>query len=159
DNPYVTPPSARRDDPGYRAMGARWHDRTSLYGPGFTLVSEPLARAAGTSRDAAAWEFKTLAAISALAAAALAARLTRRRALAAALVGWNRVLAVHLGGGGHNDGWIGALILAALALAAARCWNRAGALWALAVAVKWVPLAFLVLWSLAARARRERLGL
>src|SRR5262249_46334085 len=79
DNPYVTPPAARRDDPGYRAMGARWHDRPSLYGPGFTLVSEPLARAVGTSRDAAAWEFKTLAAISALAAAALAARLTRRR--------------------------------------------------------------------------------
>src|SRR5262249_15294833 len=103
--------------------------------------------------------FKVIAALSAVVASALAARLTRRRAAAAAFVGWNPLLAVHLAGGGHNDGWIGALILAALALAAARRWNVAGAFWALAVAVKWVPLVFLVLKALEARARRERLGL
>ena len=159
DNPYATTPSAYPDDPAVRAMGSRWRERTSLYGPGFTLASEPLARMAGGSRDAAAWEFKALAALSALAAAGLASWLTRRRALAAAFVGWNPLLAVHLAGGGHNDGWVGALILAALALAAARRWNGAGVMWALAVAVKWVPLVFLALRALATRRRPERLGL
>jgi hypothetical protein len=158
DNPYTTPPSAHPEDAAYRAMGSRWRDRTSLYGPGFTLASEPLARAAGGSRDAAAWEFKTIAAFSALAASALAGGLVRRRALATAFVGWNPLLAVHLAGGGHNDGWVGALMLAALALALARRRGAAGALWALAVAVKWVPLVFLTLQALAARARKERLG-
>jgi hypothetical protein len=158
ENPYATAPSAHADDPAYRAMGSRWHDRRSLYGPGFTLASEPLARAAGGSRNAAAWEFKTLSALSALSAAALAGRLTRRRALAVAFVGWNPLLAVHLAGGGHNDGWVGALILAALALAVARRKGAAGVMWALAVAVKWVPLVFLALRALAGRARHERLG-
>jgi hypothetical protein len=158
ENPYATAPSAHPGDPAYRAMGSRWHDRRSLYGPGFTLASEPLARAVGGSRDAAAWEFKTLSALAALAATVLAAALTRRRALAAAFVGWNPLLAVHLAGGGHNDGWVGALILAALALAAARRWNAAGVMWVLAVAVKWVPLVFLALRALAGRARNERLG-
>jgi hypothetical protein len=157
-NPYIDTPQAFPADPAYRAMGSAWRDQTSVYGPAFTLASEPLALAAGSSRDAAAWEYKTLAALGALAAAVLAAVLARRRALAAAFVGWNPVLAVHLAGGGHNDAWIGLLSLAALALAAARRPLAAGGVWALAVAVKWVPLVFLLLRALAARARREPLG-
>ena len=110
-NPYADEPSRFPGDPALAAMGARWHDKTSVYGPVFTLASEPLARAAGSSRDAAAWEYKVIAALAALACAALAARASRRRALAAAFVGWNPVLAIHLAGGGHNDAWIGLLVL------------------------------------------------
>ena len=69
------------------------------------------------------------------------------------------MLAIHLAGGGHNDAWIGLLVLGALALAASRRANAAGGVWTLAVAVKWVPLVFLALRLLEARARRERLGL
>jgi hypothetical protein len=50
------------------------------------------------------------------------------------------------------------LTLAALALAVARRWNSAGAAWALAIAVKWVPIVFLVLHLLERRARRRPLG-
>jgi hypothetical protein len=96
--------------------------------------------------------FKALAAGAALAAALLAGRLARRRAFAVALVGWNPLLAVHLAGGGHNDAWVGALILAALALSASRRFQGAGAAWALAIAVKWVPLIFLALRAVEARA-------
>ena len=78
---------------------------------------------------------RSLAAGAALAAALLAGRLARRRAFAIALVGWNPVLAVHLAGGGHNDAWVGALILAALALSASRRLQGAGALWAIAIGV------------------------
>jgi hypothetical protein len=133
-------------------MGAAWLGTTSVYGPAFTLASEPIALAAGESPDAAAWIFKALAAAAAVAAALVAGRLVRRRALAVAFVGWNPILAVHLAGGGHNDAWVGALLVCALALAAVSRLDAAGGLWALAVLVKWIPLVFVVLRALEARA-------
>src|SRR5207247_10735341 len=110
-NPYRTKPEAAHSDRAFRYIGAAWRDTTSVYGPAFTLASEPLARAAGTSADAAAWIYKTLAAAAVLGAAALAARISRRPALALAFVGWNPVLAVHFAGGGHNDAWVVLLVL------------------------------------------------
>ena len=129
-------------------MGSAWLDTTTVYGPVFTIASEPLAVVAADSDDVAAWTYKALAAAAALAAALLAGRLARRRAFAIALVGWNPLLAVHLAGGGHNDAWVGALILAALALSASAALQGAGVLWALAIGVKWVPLLFLALRAL-----------
>ena len=46
-NPYVAPPSSRPDNPALPFMGAAWRDTTSVYGPVFTLASEPVARVAG----------------------------------------------------------------------------------------------------------------
>ena len=40
-------------------------------------------------------------------------------ALALAFVGWNPLLALHFAGGGHNDAWMAALVVGALAAAAA----------------------------------------
>jgi hypothetical protein len=148
-NPYEDPPSAFPDDPAYEWAGERWRDSTSVYAPGFTLASEPIALAAGESHDAAAWLYKGLAALAACAAVLLAARLAARPALAAAFVGWNPLLAVHLAGGGHNDAWVGALLLAALA--------TGGVAWSLGAAVKWIPLVLLPLQALATR-RRAGLG-
>jgi len=116
-NPYKEPPSHFPDDPAYPYVGIAWRNTTSVYGPAFTLASEPLARVAGTSADAAAWIYKSLAAVAMLAIAFLAARLSRRPAFAWAVVGWNPVLAIHFAGGGHNDAWPFALVLAALAVA------------------------------------------
>ena len=76
----------------------------------------------------------------------------RRRAFAAALVGWNPVVAVHFAGGGHNDALMMALVAAALALGERKRVQAAGAAWALAVLVKWVPLVVLPLRALEARA-------
>ncbi len=154
-NPYADAPDELPANPALPHMGRAWVDTTTVYGPAFTLASEPLAAAAGSSADAAAWTYKALAAAAALAAAGLAARVARRRALALALVGWNPVLAVHLAGGGHNDAWVGALLAAALALAAAKRRQAAGVAWALAVLVKWVPLLFLALRAIEARATRR----
>jgi len=155
-NPYTEAPETFPDNPALPWMGSDWRDTTTVYGPAFTLASEPLAVVAGGSNDVAAWTYKTLAAAAALGAALLAGRLARRRELAIAFVGWNPILAVHLAGGGHNDGWVGALILAALALSASARLRAEGALWVLAVFVKWVPLLFLALHSLAARTTRRR---
>jgi Glycosyltransferase family 87 len=157
-NPYEDEPAQFRNDPAFPFIGTEWHETTSVYGPAFTLASEPMARVAGKSEDAAAWIYKALAALAVVAAAALAARLSPRKSFAWAFVGWNPLLALHFAGGGHNDAWMAALVLAALALGAAGRRQLAGAAWVLAVAVKWVPLVLLPLQVLADRSRGCRLG-
>jgi hypothetical protein len=91
-------------------------------------------------------------------AAWLASRLARRRELALAFVGWNPLLAIHFAGGGHNDAWMAALVVAALTAAAAGRRNLAGAAWALAILVKWVAILFLPLRALEARATGRRVA-
>ena len=157
-DPYVDAPEEFPDDPAYDDAGAAWRDTTSVYGPAFSLVSEGVALVAGSSEDAAAWIFKTLAALGMITCVLLAARLARERALAAALVGWNPLFAIHFAGGGHNDALLIALVLGALALAASRRPQAAGAAWALAILVKWIPLVFFALRAVAARAERRRVG-
>ncbi len=125
-NPYRDVPKAFAGDPAYAHIGAAWRGTTTVYGPAFTLASEPIARAAGSSANAAAWIYKTLAALAVLACALLAARLSPRPALALALVGWNPLLAVHFAGGGHNDAWMAALT--AIVVSALATW-RYGFAW------------------------------
>lgn len=157
-NPYVDTPSEFPDDPAFAYAGAAWRETTSVYGPEFTLLSEPVALAAGSSAAAAAWIFKVLAALAVLACVLLAARLARDRPYAAALVGWNPLFAVHFAGGGHNDALMAALTLGALALAASGRRGLAGAAWALAILVKWIPIVFFALRAAEARASGRRVG-
>ena len=157
-NPYADPPSAFPESPAAPYLGAKWRDTTSVYGPAFTAVSEPVARVAGSSPDAAAWLFKGLGAAGILAAVAAVSRTSRRPAFAAAFVGWNPVLAIHSAGGGHNDALVGGLAATAVALAAHRRASWSGGAWALAAFVKWVPVVFFALAVLAARARGRPTG-
>jgi hypothetical protein len=152
ENPYRTAPEAFPGDRAYPRMGADWRDTTSVYGPGFTLGSEAVAVAVRDSAEGAAWTFRGIAAASMVALTVLAATLARRRAFAAAFVGWNPLLAVHFAGGGHNDALMMALVLGALALAAAGRRQLAGVAWAASIAIKWIPAVFLVLRALEARA-------
>jgi alpha-1,6-mannosyltransferase len=157
-NPYVDAPSEFPENPAGPYMGAAWRDTTTVYGPVFTGVSEPIATVAGSSSDAAAWLYKCLAALGLLAACAAVAASSGRSSLAVAFVGWNPVLAVHAAGGGHNDALVGGLAALAVALALRRRHDLSGAVWVLAVLVKWVPLVFLALASVGARARARPLG-
>jgi hypothetical protein len=157
-NPYKQPPRDFPDDPAYPHIGGAWHGATSVYGPLFTLGSEPVSAAAGSSADAAAWLFKSLAALAMLGTIALVARLAPRRAFAVALVGWNPLLALHFAGGGHNDAWMAFLVTAALALAATGRRQWAGVAWVAAVFVKWIAVIFLPLRALEARATGRHVG-
>jgi hypothetical protein len=157
-NPYVDTPSEFPHDPAYEHAGAAWRDTTSVYGPGFTLLSEAVALVAGSSAAAAAWIFKVLAALGVLACALLAATLARDRPFALAFVGWNPLLALHFAGGGHNDALMMSLVLAPLALGSSGRRGWAGAAWAAAIFVKWVPAVFLLLRTVEARAQRRRVG-
>jgi hypothetical protein len=154
-NPYRDTLSDFPDDPALQWAGDEWRDSTSVYGPGFTLASEPLAALADESETIAAWLYKVLAA---LAAAALVLVAARAGAFAAAFVGWNPVLAVHLAGGGHNDAWVGALVVTALTAAAVGRRQVAGVAWVLGAAVKWVPLVLLPLRALEARETGRAVG-
>jgi alpha-1,6-mannosyltransferase len=157
-NPYADVPSDFPDDPSYAYAGAAWRDTTSVYGPAFTLASELVAQVSGSSAAAAAWIFKTAAALAVLACVLLAARLARDRPYAAALVGWNPLFAVHFAGGGHNDALMAALALGALALAGAGRRELAAAAWVGAVLIKWIPLLFFALRVLEARATGRRVS-
>ena len=157
-NPYRDVPGELPANAAYPYAGAAWRDSTSVYGPAFTLGSELVARAAGSSPDAAAWTFKVIAALSLLALTALAARLAADRVAAVLLIGWNPLFAVHFAGGGHNDALMLALVAAALALAASGRRVAAGVGWALAILVKWIPIVFLVLRALEARSASRRVS-
>ena len=157
-NPYADPPSDYPDDPAYPHIGGAWHDQTSVYGPLFTFASEPVALAVGSSKDAAAWTYKALAAGFLLGISALCALVARRRAFALAFVGWNPLLALHFAGGGHNDAWMAAAVMGALLLALRGRREWAGASWAAAIFVKWIAVVFLPLRALEARATGRRVG-
>ena len=157
-NPYRDLPSEFPENPAYDHAGFAWRDTTSVYGPAFTLGSELVARAVGSSPGAGAWTFKVLAALGMLALTGLAAMLARDRIVAAALVGWNPLFAIHFAGGGHNDSLMLALVLGALALAASGRRSAAGVAWVLAIFVKWIPLAFFALRALESRASGRRVG-
>jgi hypothetical protein len=150
-NPYADPPSDYPLDPAYARMGAQWRDTTSVYGPAFTLVSEGHAAVVHRSAAAAARLYKALAAVAMIAIVLLAVRLAADKAFAAVFAGWNPLLAFHFAGGGHNDTWMIALVLGAMALAASGRRSLAGVAWVLAIAVKWVAVLFLPLRALEAR--------
>jgi hypothetical protein len=156
-NPYVQNPDDFQADPAFRWAGTGWWDTSSVYGPAFTLASEPLALADGGSAPAAAWTYKALAAACMAAIVLLVARLTTSPS-AVAFAGWNPLLALHMAGGGHNDAWMAALVVAALAAAASGRRQLAGVAWALAILVKWVPVLFLGLRAAEARGSRREVA-
>src|SRR5207253_2176986 len=86
----------------------------------------------------------------------LAALVAPLPAFAAAFVGWNPLLAFDFAGGGHNDVWMMAFVLGALALAARRP-RFAGASFAVAGGVKWIVLGVLPLKLLSVNRRQALL--
>jgi len=127
-----------------------------VYGPVFTTASAGLATATGRSAETTAFVYRLLAAFGMLAVVGLAALVGPMPAFAAAFVGWNPLLALQFGGGGHNDVWMIVFVLGALALASRHKPGLAGASWAIAAGVKWVPLLLLPLTLVAARERTAR---
>jgi hypothetical protein len=148
-NPYADPPSRWPTDPGYRRMGPDWRNRTSVYGPAFTLAAEADARLAGNSQRRATVLFRLLAAAGMLALIAATAVASGRSGAAVAFVGWNPLLALHFAGGGHND----ALMAVFVVLALSGFWE--GASWVAAAAVKPVAWVFLPLRAVESLRRRE----
>ena len=153
-DPYVDTPSEFPQEPAYEETGSDWRRSTFPYGPVFAGVAEVHAAAAGDSTDDAMLFYKLLGAALVVACAVVVGRTARDGPFAAALVGWNPLLAIHFAGGGHNDALMILPVLAALVLAARGRAVASGVGWAVGAAVKWVPLVFLPLELLRDRRRR-----
>ena len=150
-NPFALAPARFPHDPATRAVAPAWRRQVSVYGPVFTFASAGLGEVARRSAELASLLFRVAAAVGGIGATLLAAVIARRRAYAAAFVGWNPLLAISFAGGGHNDAWMIVLMLASLALVARRRDVAGGGLWILACAVKAPALAILPLQLLRAR--------
>jgi Glycosyltransferase family 87 len=144
-NPFTTAPARFPHDPATRAVASAWRPRVSVYGPAFAFASAGLGDVAKRSAELASLLFRTAAAAAGVGATLLAAAIARRKAYAAAFVGWNPLVAISFAGGGHNDAWMLVLMLASLALVARRRDAAGGAVWILAAAVKAPAIAILAL--------------
>jgi alpha-1,6-mannosyltransferase len=155
-DPYVHPPLAEPADPAFAEVD--WTESTSVYGPLFTLLSYPLAALAV---DAAVWTLKLLAAAAVLTLCGLVARLAALRGVdplrAAAFVGLNPLVLVHVVGGAHNDGL--AIVFAVAGCAAVLALRPAsgGALLVASAAVK-VSAAFAGPFALLGAGRNGTMG-
>ena len=138
-NPYTVAPAKFAHDPASRVMAAGWRTSKSVYGPVFSAASAALAVTTGRTAGGTALDYRIAAGAGMLAVTGLAAVVAPMPAFAAAFVGWNPLLAVDFAGGGHNDVWMMAFLLGALALAARRP-RIAGVSLALAGGLKWVLL-------------------
>jgi hypothetical protein len=102
-DPYVRGPAAAAADPAFAHV--TWPHTTSAYGPLFTLATYPLA---WLPVGVAVFVLKAVSALAVLATALLVARLAPSRGIdprrAAAFVGLNPLVLVHVVGGPHNDG-------------------------------------------------------
>jgi alpha-1,6-mannosyltransferase len=155
-DPYVHPPADAPGDDAFRHVD--WTGATSAYGPLFTLATYPLA---WLPVGAAVALLKAASALGVLALALLVARAAPARGIdpvrAAAFVGLNPLVLVHVVGGAHND-WLAALLAMAGvgAVLAARPFAGGVALVA-SLAVK-APAAFALPFAFLGSGRRDRLA-
>jgi Glycosyltransferase family 87 len=154
-NPYVNVPFDVPADPALRY--ANFGDRTSAYGPLFTLATYPLG-VGGLSL--ALWSLKAAAAASVFGLAVLCARIAPARGVApsraAALVALNPLVLVHVVGGGHNDGIMMLLVTLGVAgvLVGADTWAGVGLVAAAAIKVS---AAFVAPFALLGSPQKARL--
>lgn len=151
-NPYRVTPGAFPADPAHDYVSQSWLDETTEYGPAWQAVGTVPAAAVGSSADHAQLAYRVLALLGVLAAVLVVARRTRSAA-AVALLGWSPLIALHYAGGGHNDAWMTALLVLAVAVPSSA---RAGAAWPLAAGFKAVPAILLPLELAARRLQRPR---
>jgi len=134
----------------YGAFG----DDSDVYGPVWTGVMR-VAHVLGGSQ----YLFRVLALCSVLATVLIVVRLTVRKALAVAFLGWNPLVAIHFSGAGKPDAFMMVFAVGAIAFARAGKADVASALWIVSVFVKWVTAPLYVLWAIDSHRRSRAIGL
>jgi hypothetical protein len=151
-NTYVRTPGDYPSDPAHAYVSEIWLTEKTAYGPAWTALGTVPAAVAGSSAKRAELGYRVLAVLSILLTLLVVARRTRNPA-AVALLGWSPVVALHYAGGGHNDGWMTALLVFAVATPALAV---GGAAWSIGAAFKPVPAILLPLHLAARRFRAPR---
>lgn len=151
-SPYRATPSDYPNDPATPYTSEEWRGRPAPYGPTWEALALVPGAAAGRSARHAVTAYKLFSLLGVLIAVGLVARATRN-AGAVALLGWSPVVALHFAGGGHNDGWLVALLCLAVI---ARDGARGGAAWSLGAGLKPIGVILFPLELAATRLRRSR---
>ncbi len=162
-DPIAVAPSAIPNDPWRTLVSAEWADRTSPYGPLWTLVAAPITRLAADDLLRALLGFKLLALNCYLAAGWLIARALDGRpaaqpARAALIFLWNPLVLWEAIGNGHNDAVVALLLVVAMA-----AWLRGRLVWVIpalvaATLLKYVAAILLPLALVAVVARARETG-
>jgi hypothetical protein len=160
-NPYSDLPGAYPGDPPHRFVDLG--STTTLYGPGFTMLSDAHARLVGDSPRTAAFAYRLMMALATVSLILILCKWAPRPAFAVVLFGWSPLVAIHAAGGGHNESLIMLFAVPAVLLTARGHSTLAGLGWAGSLSIKIIALGVLPLEIVAAArrpgGRRTVLGL
>ena len=151
-NPYVSTPSDYPADPATGVASAQWRDEPEPYGPAWVALGSVPAALAGTSSRHAQLLYRLLSVGGMLLVLGVLARRTRNAA-AVTFVGWNPLIALHVGGGGHTDVWLAVALVVGVCFRGTRI---GGTMWPLGAAIKVVPAILLPLELARTRGRSTR---
>ncbi len=151
ESPWDHVPANYPRDPYTRRVVHFWRRTPSVYGPVFAIPAAGVMAVAGTNATVARLGFQLLAALSVAAALLLVGRETRWNPAAIAILAVNPLIPICVINAGHNDAWVGLLLLGAVLLAVRRRWVWTGVFVALAAMIKvtaLLALVALVVWAL-----------
>jgi hypothetical protein len=155
--PLTTPMILSTDSVAYTQMAESPHpyaEGQSVYGPLWTAYSRVVAHLGDP-----AYVHRLVACASVLAITAMVSRLSHRKALAVAFVGWNPLIAFQFSSAGHNDAVMTALAIGGLTLGAAGRADAAGAAWIGSFFVKFTTAPIYLLWTIERRAKGLAIGI
>lgn len=144
ESPWDHVPANYPKDPYTPRVVRFWRHTPSVYGPVFAIPAAAVMGVAGTNATVARLGFQLLAALSVAAALLLVGRETRWNPTAIAILVVNPLVPICVVNAGHNDAWVGLLLLGAVLLATRRRWAWAGVLVALAAMIKVTALLALI---------------
>ena len=151
DSPWTHVPANYPHDPYTDRVVHFWRHTPSVYGPVFAVPAAGVMAVAGTNASVARLGFQLLAALSVAAALWLVGRETHWNPTAIAILTVNPLVPICVVNAGHNDAWVGLLLLGAVLLATRRRWAWAGVLVAAAAMIKVTALLAVValgVWAL-----------
>lgn len=143
-NPWSHVPADHPADPFTHRVAHVWRRTPSVYGPAFAGPAAAVMAVAGANATLARLGFQLLAALSVAIALWLVGRETHWNPTAIAILAVNPLMPICLVNGGHNDAWVGVLLLGAVLLATRRRWAWTGLVVALAAMVKITALLAIV---------------
>jgi hypothetical protein len=145
--PLTTPMILSGDTVAYTQMADSPHpygqEARSVYGPLWTAISRVIGDIGHP-----VFVHRLLACASVLAITAMVGRLSQRKALATAFVGWNPLLAFHFSSAGHNDAVMTALAVGGITLALSGRVELGGAAWIASFFIKFTTGPIYLLWAL-----------
>jgi hypothetical protein len=144
--PLTTPMILSADTRAYTQMAESPHpygEGQSVYGPLWTAISRVIAYMGHPI-----FVHRLIACGCVLAITAMASRLTQRKALAIAFVGWNPLIAFHFSSAGHNDAVMTALAVGGITLAASGRAEAGGAAWIASFFIKFTTAPIYLLWAI-----------